>query len=188
MTETRRQLAQVDSNFDPCEVGVALEALLQDVLACLRRHRDTPLQEVDEGPPLSGATLRALALKHFPQEWESHLGAVGLRSALNQLIDQVLNDGQSATAGECSWAPLIPADGMPQAASVTGEEIETALRAWIEGLWTALREVHPRAIEIVALRHDGFQERDIGERLALPLRLVHRIVRDVRTAWQRRES
>jgi hypothetical protein len=134
------------------------------------------------------AVAQTLALKHLPPEGQPRLGAVGLRSALNQLVDQLLDDGQSAPSEYCRAHPLS-ADLAPPDAPAGCEEVETALRSWIEGLGGAFREVHPTAIEIVALRRDGFQDRDIAERLKLPLRLVRRIMVDVQAAWRQwRES
>jgi hypothetical protein len=187
MADPCHQPVHPDSDSGRREMGGALEALLPDVLACLRRRHSMPLQDDDEGLPISAATFHALASKHFPQPWKSQLNGVDLRSALDRLVDQLLVVGQPSMAGDCSGAPLISADDSPQARPEAGKEIETALSAWLESLWTSLREVHPKAIEVLALRREGFQEREVSERLMLPLRLVRRIVDDTRAAWQRRD-
>ncbi|MBI3467038.1 MAG: hypothetical protein HY000_28825 [Planctomycetes bacterium] len=181
MGDTRRRLPQANDNADPCELETQFGPLLQEVLAILRRRRETPLQSVAEGPSMDACCV--FARRYFPAESQSQPSAVGLRSALNQLVQQLLDDGQSPASRECCWARPIPVDDGPES-----EEVEKTLRVWIEDLCAVLREGHPRAIEIAAWRGDGFQERDVAERLVLPLRLLRRIVSDVRAAWQRRES
>lgn len=167
----------------------ALVALLQDVLGCLRRRRDTPLQEDDdEGLPMNPATFQALVARHFSQAGPRQFGAAGLPTALDRLVDQSLEENASDLAGESFWTSHAAAEDYTPAATENGAAIEPALHAWIESLWNVLREVHPRAIEILALRRNGFDERDVSERLTLPLRLVGQIVNDVRIAWQRRRS
>jgi hypothetical protein len=186
MTQVHRhpQRTETEDSFDVCEPRAVAAALLQDTLACLRRYRDTPLQAEDAGLPMSERDFHALALKHLSQELDPRLNALDLRSALNQLVDQLLSDGHSAAAVGCMSA-FTAADDAGHRASASDDEIEAALRAWVEGLATALREVHPRALEIVALRSEGFHELDVAQRVSFPLRLVRRIMRDVQTTWRR---
>jgi hypothetical protein len=59
------------------------------------------------------------------------------------------------------------------------EELTDRLAAWLLRLRTMLATVHPKAMEIVCLRLEGYRSRDIAERLDLGLRLSKRISRDM---------
>lgn len=172
-----------------CAGDVALETLLQDVLACLRRRRDTPLQDDDdEGLPISPATFQTLVQKHFSQTGRWQTSAAGLPVALDRLIEESLQQGPFSAAGNGSFASRAAAEDLTPEAPESGNQIEAALHAWIESLCGILRELHPKTIEILALRRGGFDERDVSERLGLPLRLVRRILNDLSAAWQGRPS
>lgn len=189
MAEPCCQPPPAENASGKCPGDVALDALLQDVLACLRRRRDTPLQEDDdEGLPISPAVFQALVSKHFSQAGRPPVSAAGLPAALDRLVEESLEEGPPSTTGDGACTPLAAAVSVAPAGPETGPEVEAALHAWIESLCLVLREVHPRAIEILALKRGGFDERDVSERLALPLRLKRRIMGDLRAAWQRRRS
>lgn len=77
-------------------------------------------------------------------------------------------------------AVLARAAGAPAGSRIDGTAIGgPELGPRLERLWERARGVDPDALEIVRLRHEGFSDRDIADRLGLGLRLVRRIAADV---------
>lgn len=67
-----------------------------------------------------------------------------------------------------------------QALGAPRRECTLSTTEWLDGFFAAARAVDARALEIVELRLRGFDERDIAERLETGLRLVRRIIEDLR--------
>ncbi len=55
----------------------------------------------------------------------------------------------------------------------------SSVEAWMERFYLDARTVDPQALEIVGQRFDGFDDREIAERLSLGPRLVRRIIKDI---------
>jgi len=55
----------------------------------------------------------------------------------------------------------------------------TSIESWLLRFYAAARTVDPQAMGIVGLRLDGFDDREIAERLSLGPRLVRQILRDI---------
>jgi hypothetical protein len=134
-------------------------ALLQRMLACLRRSRETPLQfEIDAAGIVAAALADASAL--------SAAGDARAESSLNELIGEMLGAEESI--------PFTPE---------TASRQET-LAEWLTRFYRPLRAVHPSAIDILAMRLNGFGDREIAERLELGLRLVQHTVAAMRAEWK----
>lgn len=133
-------------------------ALLQRMLACLRRSRETPLQfEIDAGGIVAAALADASSAVARDQ--------AGAESALNELIEDLL--------------------GVERGVSFAPEAVRPAgLAAWLARVYRTLRAVHPATIDILALRLDGLEDRAIAGRLHLGLRLVRQITRETRADWE----
>lgn len=133
--------------------------LLQRMLACLRRSRETPLQfEID------AAGIVAAALADAPASLAGDES--GATTGLNGLIEDLLGAEHRASSGrETASKPA-------------------SLAAWLTRLYRSLRAVHPAAIDIVALRLDGYDDRAIAERLRLGPRLVRHITSQMRADWE----
>jgi len=131
--------------------------LLQRLLACLRRSRETPLQfEIDS------AGIAAAVLADFsPERAKDAKRVVG---ALSALIDECMR-GDASGDVDCDRAAA------------------SSLVEWIDRFYRAMRSVHSAAIDILALRVEGFEARDIADRLNLGLRQVHSILREMRASW-----
>lgn len=84
-------------------------------------------------------------------------------------------DGLTRALTILARAAAAPAGSRIDGVAIAGPELGPRL----ERLWERAREVDPDALEIVRLRHEGFPDRDIAERLGLGLRLVRRIAADV---------
>jgi hypothetical protein len=130
--------------------------LLQRLLACLRRSRETPLQfEIDS------ASIVSAALADHPSVRSSDAGDA--IAALNQLVAGLLADDE---------LPVLRSHGR-----------NVSLARWVDEFYRGMRSVHALAIDIIALRVEGFEPRDIAEKLGLGLRQVRSILREMRTSW-----
>lgn len=130
-------------------------SLLQRMLSCLRRSRDTLLQfEIDS------KGIVATASADFSPGLASD--AAQAAASLNALIAQFLD---SDGVGDSPAAEVA------------------SLAAWLDHFYKTMRAVHPSAIDIIALRVEGFEPREIAGRLRLGLRQVQSIMREMRTSW-----
>jgi hypothetical protein len=92
-----------------------------------------------------------------------------------------LSDDPSWTAPRVI-ALLEEAVGRPvesEAPEIDGDVVD-ALASWLEAFIQCLQEIDPLAVEIIALRSEGFNNRAISEGLDTGLRLINRIVEDIR--------
>lgn len=147
------------------------QALLRAMLACLRRHRDTPLQDGIDRAGIVQAALRTVSASPCAPG-SSHLA--DLES------DLVLLDGLIAGSLRDEQSPPEPQPSAGRPDRPAGND----LAAWLEQLHAALHATHPAAVEVVALRVEGCQDREIAQRLGLGLRLVRRLIQDLRQARQ----
>jgi hypothetical protein len=60
------------------------------------------------------------------------------------------------------------------------------LATWLDALYETARHTHPRAIDVLALRVEGWDDREIARKLGLGLRLTVRIRIDLVVALQPR--
>jgi hypothetical protein len=112
-------------------------------------------------------------------------------TVLDQLVARFLEPRGDDRDGEAGCNPGTGGAefGMDQGAVATGSGLAAQaarhpLAVWLERLHAVMSAVQPRAVEIVALRVEGFRDRDIAERLGLGRRLVRRIVEDAGTNWE----
>jgi hypothetical protein len=176
MTTEPKNASQAGDRRARRELEEKLQPLLQEMLARLRRYRDMPLQDGIDGAGIVQAALRSLSAGPSAAE-SSHLPDLGVvKVILDGLIERALGDEGHSQEGERS----VPAAGRLDGAGGNG----AGLAVWLEHLHAALRGAHPAAVEIVGLRVEGCQDREIAQRLGLGLRLVRRIIRDLRPAWE----
>lgn len=155
--------------------------LLEQMLTRAYGFRNTPLQfEIDSG---------GIAVAAWNAFWpdvaaaDAHLLVSGKQicAALDGLIERALDaDGEAERPGGAGSAardewrgepPEKAADQLPQ------------LAGWLDRLCALLRGVDARAIEIIGLCVEGYTPRDVAQRLGTGLRLVQRLLADVRQQW-----
>ncbi len=167
-----------------------LQPLLREILSRARRARETPLQfGLDSAEIVDAAVNDCLAgsadveLSQL-QDWEM------VEGLFDMLIERALRD-EGAHDGTEHRSPLAQqprlgdskvsedADELPE------EDTQHPLVGWLKRSRALMQRVHPAAIQIVELRVNGYQNREIADQLGLGLRLVKRIVDDLRTSWNR---
>ena len=136
------------------------------LLAPLRRAGEIPrLSKADRNEIVKTAWAEMIA--EFPEaELEETFHA------------RYLKPGLDATVGA---EPFAESETEPA-------DVGVALGEWLENFLAKCRSLHPRAVEIVGLHLEGFDERTISEGLHCGLRLVHRILADIRRAGGSIES
>jgi hypothetical protein len=172
-----QEAGRADPEVDARMAG-ALQPLLQAMLVHLRRSRDTPLQFGIDAEGIVGAALNDFLAGLRQGDMDRWQDWRRVTQGLDASVRQAL----------ASERPASPQAGHNPARATPSNREEGAptlppLVAWLERFYAVLHEVHPRAMEIVALRVEGFQDRDIAERLGMGLRLVRRIVEDMQTNW-----
>lgn len=171
-----------------------LQPLLQEMLAGVRRYLSTPLQEIIDSAGITTVALRNMNLSngdcesgpdHLRDWWT-------VKAVLDQLVERSLSD-ETPLVGWDKLAKQSSAHQPPHNAGGPALRLTHPTRdpdgthplaAWLEQFYTVIREVHSRAFEIVGLRIEGYTDRDIAERLGLGLRLVRRMISDMRLAWE----
>jgi ferredoxin len=76
-------------------------------------------------------------------------------------------------------AAALDAEARGRSPAPEGEDDARRLADWLERFHAECRAVDPRALEIVALRLEGRDLREIAERLGIGPRLVERILADL---------
>jgi len=161
-------------NSHPSELVERVRDLLEELLAPICTAR-----KLDQLEKLNVADAAALAwrdfLKENPElEADAWWCSPEVTSALDSIVVATLDDDVM----KASAAFEVP----EEAGSVvlTMASMETLLGEWLSGWHRHLRAIDPLAAEIVLLRLRGFGNRAISEGLETGLRLVNRIVTDIR--------
>lgn len=143
--------------------------LLLRMLSLLRRSRETPLQfEIDSAGIVAAALM----------EYSGNAVCYETIAALNSLINQVLS-------GECETSDDISSEPPKELEGEIDSGTSNPLPLWLRQLYQLSRQTHPQAIDLLALRLEGYGLRDASERLDIGLRLAQRILQDVRASWKR---
>lgn len=155
-----------------------LQPLLQEMLVGVRRHRETALLAGFNGLGIVTAALCSIS-SLFPRSTYSFLGDVDtVNDYFNQVILQTLRDqSDQLDTGIC--LPLLPHTSPAVVDDKHNERVAQWLAVWLEQFCSIMNEFHPQAIEVVILRGEGCDSRQVARRLGLTHRLVKRIVRDI---------
>jgi len=151
-----------------------IEALLLELLEPIRHSDDTLLYfEIDSraiAEPVWENFVASLSREEV-RRWENW---EVIRNALSALVRQTLDRHSGSTA--------IPGmDGGFQRPN--DEATMQSLGAWFKRLVDMMQGIDQRTLQILALRIEGFDDRDISEQLGTGLRCVQRIAREMQLAW-----
>ena len=164
-----------------------VQPLLQALLAHLLRARATPLQfGIDSERIVSAALQECLgdaagSTEAGERDWKS------VTTVLDDLVTEVLqparppcgrvNPGFGASLQQPVATNLSSGD--------CGIKASHPFADWLDRFHAVMCERHPRAAEIVAMKVEGFEDRDVAERLKLGLRLVKQVAEDLHLDWLR---
>ncbi|MFQ5459984.1 MAG: hypothetical protein ACE5EL_04250 [Anaerolineae bacterium] len=178
--------------------AILAEAHLAPLLAGLLRrarlarhtplHFDIPAEAIARAAAADFATETPAAVLESWGDW----GAV--TAALTDLVwrridatsegDVAPGRRAPATAPPAQTPPAIhpgPTRGVGAApAWFLAAPVPHPLATWLEEMYEAMRAVDPAAIDIVTLRAQAYGDRDIAGRLDLGLRLLRRVLADLR--------
>lgn len=141
----------------------------------MRQLSDVPLQSGINGPAIVRSAWLAGGSMGGAYEPAS------LPSTLDELVEEALADRR---AQPCDGRTTSAAPEAPAAATPLDEATLETLSQWVERVFSTIRNVHKRAIDVLALRANGLSDREIARQLGLGLRLVQRMVDDIRAAWR----
>src|SRR5262245_40584139 len=169
-----------------------VQPLLQAMLAYLRRARATPLQFGIDSDRIGSAALceclgETAAARDEERDWSLVI------TTLDELVADILKAGDYLVDGRNSGfarglvKPIATAS-QPNGASRREAPPGHPLADWLDRFHAVMCERHPRAVEMVAMKVEGFEDRDVAERLKLGLRLVKQIAEDLHMDWLRAES
>jgi len=144
--------------------------LLQRLLAPIRLSHETPLQFEIDGRGLASSAWQFFLFDNPALREKAEVNTAEIIAALDGLMLEALTDASS-----------FPGNARPQANG--SPDIETALADWLDTLFQEVRAIDPEAIEIMALRVEGLDNRSISEKAGTGLRLVECIVKDI---WESR--
>jgi ATP/maltotriose-dependent transcriptional regulator MalT len=151
-----------------------IEALLLELLEPIRHSDDTLLHfEIDSraiAEPVWKNFVASLSREEIRQweNWEL------IRNALSNLVRQTLDRHSGGTA-----IPGIDEEFHPP----SDETTMPSLGAWFKRLVDLMQGIDQRTLQILALRIEGFNDRDISEQLGTGLRCIQRIAREMQLAW-----
>ncbi len=161
---------------------------LKQILTHARRAPDTPLRFGIDSEGIIHAVLNDLYTAQAEEDAGSSPDWEMTKAVFDVLLKQALLDEPQRRAGlnrplitEQPYPSINAANGVSGRAGVrVNKKAQHPLAVWLERFYTAMRGVHPDAIEIVSLRTEDFTSREIAQRLGIGLRLVMRITEDIR--------
>ena len=172
-----------------CAWAEQLTPLLQEMLAGVRRHRETALLAGFDSVGIATGALHSASIL-VPQAALSHLRdmqsvknafSLVLKQAFRELPEHIGERGYRQHTVQTNSANATT--GEP-----SNEQVAQWLAVWLEQFCAIMNDVHPKAVEVVMLRAEGCDDRQAARRLGLPLRLVKRIVCDIQQACDRAEK
>lgn len=168
----------------------AVEAVFHRMLAEIRGCADTPLRCGIDGLGMAGAALTEFTTRMAADTSGLAVTWPMLEATLEELLDQslVADEPPCRLVGpnmiERIPGPVPVHDARITVGDVadTHEEMIQALGAWIDRVFRIMCDLDPISIEVVARRADGWASRDIARSTGLGLRLVRRILDELRAA------
>lgn len=165
-----------------------LTPLVLELLARLRRFRETPLQEDLDSAGIARDCWNSF-LSSLPrpeqgafQDWQATL------AALDCLIESVLPETPNPAGQLSAQLPTPEPDtaGNGPGSSVAGHGCQhpPTLAAWLDDVHRSLGEVHSKSFELLGLRLEGYAPRDLAQKFNLGLRQIQRVLGDLRQAWK----
>lgn len=114
-------------------------------------------------------------MNEFPtRDAAERRGWAAVRVGLDRLVLQSLVGAGEPSRGVCEALKGDDSAG----------DLFIPLAAWLEHLFQIMRDVDGRAIEILALRLEGFDYRDIAGRTGVGMRMVKRIAAEMALSWE----
>jgi hypothetical protein len=166
------------------------QPVLKQILTSAQRAPDTPLRFGIDSEEIVAAALKSFSMGEAAEDARCSQDWTIVSSVFESLLKRGLVD-EPAWRAEAEQRPLARqtpvsrhggnGDAPGNGARSNGRGLHP-LAAWLEQFYGRVRGVHPRAIEIVALRMEEYTSREIAQRLGIGLRLVHRIIEDARLA------
>lgn len=155
-----------------------IEALLLDMLAPMRDNPDTLLHFEIDSQAIAGSSWENFVTSLSAKEARQWKSWPLIESALSNLVQQALIPNVDSTDHDAPTRPAqLPAND-PTSASPA---------LWLERLIAIMRGIDQRTLEILALRTEGFDDRDISQQLDTGLRCIKRITREMQFAWNQQE-
>ncbi len=151
-----------------------IEALLLELLEPIRHSDDTLLHfEIDSqaiAEPVWENFVASLSREELRRwgNWEA------IRAALSTLVGQTLDRPSDITP---------PTGGREGFQATNDEATMQSLGAWFKRLVDRMQGVDQRTLQILALRIEGYDDRDISEQLGIGLRCIQRITGEMQLAW-----
>lgn len=162
-----------------------LRSFLQDVLAGIRRHRETPLLAGFDSRGIVDTALQKFSTSAPQVDLEYLQDSETVNAVFNLLIKRALVDDLDHPKLRLCLPDREQSNGAPATARQQRDgKASHPLTVWLEQFYAVMSEVHPRALEIIALRVEGCGNHEVAQRLESTPRLVRRIVHDMQQAWQ----
>jgi hypothetical protein len=185
---TRCRHGDIDARRD---LEQRLRPLLQDLLTRVRRTKETPLRFGVEDPGIVDAAVADFLAGDVDVELGRVQDWTVVQGIFDMLIERALDDDDTRQAPE--HRPLCVEqpgpghrDGNDPSTDSAEPPVQTGqhpLAAWLTRGRVLMQRVHPLAMEVVELRVQGRDNREVADRLGLGLRLVKRLVGDVRASF-----
>lgn len=159
-----------------------LRPLLEQLLARAGRLRETPLQFEIDSAGVALAVWSSFSAELSAADRHSLSDGARVCDALDLLVACALEDADSHVR------VLSAREAKPAADSVREAVLDGPLvrvTQWFDELCGSLRETPFMAIEIVRLRVEGYEPRDIADRLGSGVRLVRRLLADTHNVLKR---
>jgi hypothetical protein len=177
----------------PAVADERLRSLLQKLFVAARRAQETPLAFEAGFYGIASAAWVEFLGDASPDERRAWRDEVALHPRLHLAMAAILGvqptyrGSPERRFGEGETSPDFAASqeaADPRVQSFE-EQKERELAAWLERTCAVVRGVDPQALEILTLRLEGYGVREAAQRLGLGLRLVQRVVADLRNAWSK---
>ena len=158
---------------------------VQEILGHIRRTLDARLQSGIDGVGIADVASRRLLAGVSRNDSGCRSDSDTVTTILDTVVGVFLSE-RSDRDTEIRWADAAGIfrkdDNVEASLDSTGANAMHSLAVWIKWLYSGMRGVHPKAIEILSLRAQGYEVREIAQRLDMGRWLIKRIINDIRTS------
>lgn len=191
-TELRNAMDNWPDRAGPAQLDLeeTFRPLLKELLTQLHRSGDTPLRFGIDSVGIVDATLKEVFSRQTEDEAVSRQDWETVKAAFDGLLERALLDepelwerSNRSPSAEKSYPSGKSGSGVSGSAGTSvNKTAPHPLATWLDHFHALMREVHPSAIEVANLRMEDYTCREVAQQLGLGLRLVRRIVEDMRLA------
>jgi DNA-directed RNA polymerase specialized sigma24 family protein len=192
ITDALDRLKKGDPNA-PFDLQRELQPFLLEMIRLVQRRRVALLNARIDSHAIVNDALHSFLTGIPKGEFPALSNHEEVKKALTSLVTRTLCDQirwhrrKKRDVGLEQQGGGIPLEAIPDAKELaaTAGDLACDLASWLDQLRAFVRDVHPKAIDIIELSLQGLDNNDIAAVLSLAVRTVQKIKQDMFLAWKK---